>query len=188
MHGGLRAIPWRGKKKARASRALYFKGDAMNTPASFRKHPIHPMLVVFPLGLWIFSLISDVIFLLGKNPVWNDIAFYTMAGGLVGALLAAVPGVIDMFSIADPKPGEIAWNHMIVNIVTTAAFGLNLYLRIVLEPGAFFPILLSLIGVLMLGYSGWLGGELAYVHGVGVQPQRRHAEKETSHGKLRRTG
>ena len=64
--------------------------------------------------------------------------FYTMAGGLVGALLAAVPGVIDMFSIADPKPGELAWNHMIVNIVTTAAFGLNLYLRTVLEPGAFF--------------------------------------------------
>jgi len=72
-----------------------------------------------------------------KSPVeWDP--FYTMAGGLVGALLAAVPGVIDMFSIADPKPGELAWNHMIVNIVTTAAFGLNLYLRTVLEPGAFF--------------------------------------------------
>ena len=188
MHGGPLAILWREKKKARASRALYFKGDAMNTPASFAKHPIHPMLVVFPLGLWIFSLISDLILLLGKNPLWNEIAFYTMAGGLVGASLAAVPGVIDMFSIADPKPGEIAWNHMIVNIVTMAAFGLNLYLRIVLEPGAFFPVLLSVVGVLLLGYSGWLGGELAYVHGVGVQPQRRHAEKENSHGRLRRTG
>jgi uncharacterized membrane protein len=58
----------------------------------------------------------------------------------------------------------------------------------VLEPGAFFPVLLSLAGVLLLGYSGWLGGELVYVHGVGVQPQRKRAEKENSHGRLRRTG
>ena len=63
----------------------------MRTPASIPKHPIHPMLIVFPIGLWVFSLISDVIFLLRENPLWNDIAFYTMIGGLSGALLAAIP-------------------------------------------------------------------------------------------------
>jgi uncharacterized membrane protein len=161
---------------------------AMNTPASIGKHPIHPMLVVFPIGLWIFSLISDVIFLLGKNLLWNEIALYTMVGGLIGASLAAIPGLIDMFSITNPKPGKIAWNHMIVNIIAVALFALNLCLRVILQPGAFFPILLSVIGVSLLAYAGWLGGELAYVHGVGVQPQRGAAEREKSQNKLRRAG
>ena len=107
----------------------------MNTPASIGKHPIHPMLVVFPIGLWIFSFISDLIFLLGKNLLWHDIAFYTMLGGLIGALLATVPGLIDMFSITDPKVGKIAWNHMLLNLVAFGVFGLNLYLRAVLAAG-----------------------------------------------------
>ena len=160
----------------------------MKPPASIGKHPIHPMLIVFPIGLWIFSLISDLIFILRQNVLWNDIAFYTMLGGLVGALLAAIPGFIDMFSSEDPTTGKIAWNHMILNITVVAVFGINLYLRMVLQPGVFLPILLSVIGVSLLGFSGWLGGELAYVHGVGVQPQRKNAEKEKTENKLRRAG
>ena len=69
----------------------------MSTPASIAKHPLHPMLVVFPIGLWIFSLISDFAFLLTGHIAWNDVAFYTMTGGLIGALVAAAPGFIDMF-------------------------------------------------------------------------------------------
>jgi uncharacterized membrane protein len=160
----------------------------MKTPASISGHPIHPMLVVFPIGLWVSSFISDLIFLFGKNLLWNRIAFYTMAGGLIGALLAAIPGLIDMFSIRDPKVGEVAWNHMLVNIVTTIAFALNLFLRLILEPGALFPILLSLMGVALLAYAGWLGGELAYVHGVGVHTQQRSVEPESARTNWRRAG
>ena len=160
----------------------------MNTPASIGKHPIHPMLVVFPIGLWIFSFISDLTFLLGNNLLWNDIAFFAMLGGLVGALLAAVPGMIDMFSITNPKVGKIAWNHMLVNLAAVGVFGINLYLRTVLEAGDLIPICLSVFGVLLLAVSGWLGGELAYVHGVGVQPQGRTAEKDKTENKLRRAG
>ena len=50
--------------------------------ATIAKHPIHPMLVVFPIGLWIFSLVCDLVYLFGPaNPLWRDMAFYTMAGG-----------------------------------------------------------------------------------------------------------
>ena len=156
----------------------------MNTPASIGNHPIHPMLVVFPIGLWMFSFISDLIFLLGKNLLWNQIAFYAMLGGLIGAVLATVPGLIDMFSITNPKVGKIAWNHMLLNLVALAVFGINLYLRTVLEAGAFIPIALSVLGVLLLALSGWLGGELAYVHGVGVQSQGN----DNTEKKLRRAG
>jgi uncharacterized membrane protein len=163
----------------------------MRTPASVASHPIHPMLVVFPIGLWIFSFISDVIFLFAGNPLWNDIAFYTMIGGLSGALLAAVPGLIDMFSIADPKAGKIAWNHMVLNLITIAFYSLNVYLRSTLPAGAFFPIVLSALGVVLLAIAGWLGGELAYVHGVGVEPRRKTSaagKSEPAPNKLRRMG
>jgi uncharacterized membrane protein len=141
----------------------------MTTPASVAKHPLHPMVVVFPIGLWIFSLISDFVFLLGGDARWNDVAFYTMAGGLIGALVAAAPGLIDMLSISDPKVGKIARNHMILNLIAVAIFGLNFYLRLDNTAGAALPVVLSVAGVLLIAVSGWLGGEMVYVHGIGVQ-------------------
>ena len=69
----------------------------MRTPASIYKHPIHPMLVVFPIGLWIFSLACDLIRLAGASAeIWTNVAFIAMVGGLIGALCAAVPGAIDL--------------------------------------------------------------------------------------------
>jgi uncharacterized membrane protein len=69
----------------------------MGTPASIGKHPVHPMLMVFPIGLWIFSLIFDAIGLSVATPgVWFTVALYAMVGGLIGALAAAVPGLIDL--------------------------------------------------------------------------------------------
>jgi uncharacterized membrane protein len=156
----------------------------MSTPASVAKHPLHPMVVVFPIGLWIFSLISDFVFLLGGDARWNDVAFYTMAGGLIGALLAAAPGLIDMFSISDPKVGKIARNHMVFNLIAVAIFGLSFYLRLDHTPGAALPVVLSVAGVLLIAVSGWLGGEMVYVHGIGVQQsagtagQRRKAKND----------
>src|SRR5262245_24157730 len=144
----------------------------MATPASIRKHPIHLMFIVFPIGLWVFSLACDIIYRAGLGPViWNDVAFYTMAGGIVGALLAAVPGLIDLFSMSNNKAKTIGIWHMIVNLTAVALYALNFWLRMTAVPGAPLPIALSVIGVALLGVSGWLGGEMVYVHGVAVEPQ-----------------
>ena len=63
---------------------------------------IHPMLIPFPIALWIFSLASDCIYLFDRRPVWKDVALYTMIGGIIGALAAAIPGYIDYRSLTDP--------------------------------------------------------------------------------------
>jgi uncharacterized membrane protein len=162
----------------------------MSTPASIAKHPLHPMLVVFPIGLWIFSLISDFVLLLGGDVRWNDVAFYTMAGGLIGALVAAVPGFFDMFSISDPKVGKLAWNHMILNLIAVAIFALNFYLRLGNTPGSTLPIVLSVVGVLLIAISGWLGGEMVYVYGMGVQQSSGASAGQRRKGKddFRRVG
>jgi uncharacterized membrane protein len=155
----------------------------MGSRASFLKHPLHPMLIPFPIALWIFSLISDVVYGLGwGGALWKEMAFYTMAGGIVGALAAAVPGLIDYLSMTDQETSKIAKTHMIVNLAIVGIFIANLWLRTMFAPSAGLPVVLSVIGVVLLGFSGWLGGELVYVHGVGVESS---VERSGSH--LRKT-
>jgi uncharacterized membrane protein len=142
----------------------------MASPASIAKHPIHPMLVAFPVGLLIFSLISDIIYAARwGGPVWNDVAMYTMAGGIIGALLAAVPGFIDLFSISNPKIKKIGIWHMCINLTVVVLFLINCLIRYQAPRGTAGPIWLSVIGIILLAVSGWLGGEMVYVHGVAVE-------------------
>jgi uncharacterized membrane protein len=144
----------------------------METRASVAEHPIHPMLVPFPIALWIFSLACDVIYLFGfGGPVWKDVALYTMTGGIIGGLAAAIPGYIDYRSLTDPVIVRIAQMHMAINVGLVLLFTVNAGLRLLNGPEAVLPVLLSFLGVAALGVSGWLGGELVYVQGVAVQPQ-----------------
>src|SRR5438874_12395557 len=75
----------------------------MSSPASFKGHPLHPVIIPLPIGLWIFSLISDLIFKLGcGGPGWDGVAFYTLAGGIAGGLIVARPVCIVLIPTTDP--------------------------------------------------------------------------------------
>lgn len=144
----------------------------MATPASIAKHPIHPILIPFPIALWIFSFVCDLVYAFRwGGELWSDMAFFSMAGGVIGALVAAVPGYLDYRSLTAPDVQRIGWWHMTVNLSIVILFAVNLWLRMASETGTIAPLLLSLIGIALLGISGWLGGELVYVHGVAVEPQ-----------------
>jgi len=76
----------------------------MSSPASIKGHPIHPMLVGVPIGLWTFALVADLVYKLGLgDESWARTAFLCIGGGIVGALLAAVPGLFDLLSLSDPR-------------------------------------------------------------------------------------
>jgi uncharacterized membrane protein len=161
----------------------------MQTPARIFGHPIHPMLIPFPLALWTFSLIADLLYYFGSHDyVWVNVAFYTLFGGVIGAVLAAIAGIIDYFSIRDRKASRIAAWHARFNVVALFVFGASLYLRTdsggrVVNGSMTIPVLLSFLGVLLIAVSGWLGGELVYKHHIGVQ---RGGEAETNEGYPRR--
>jgi uncharacterized membrane protein len=144
----------------------------MAARAKIRKHPVHPMIVPLPIGLWIFSFVCDLIYLFTGNPLWDQIAFYTMAGGIAGALLAAIPGLIDLLSFKDPKLKQIGMFHMILNLGAVILYSINLWMRYAGPAGEIFPIVLSFLGLVAIGISGWLGGEMVYVYGVGVEPEK----------------
>jgi uncharacterized membrane protein len=98
------------------------------------------MLVAFPIGLWVFALVSDIVAALGGNSSWSTVALYCVGGGIVGAIIAAVPGFIDYFSIDETAMRRIAIFHLIVNLGALAVFALNLWSRFSLAPGSVVPL------------------------------------------------
>ena len=144
----------------------------MRTPASIAGHPIHPMLITLPIGLWIFSLVCDSVVFFSHTEatqiLWFALAYYTMAGGLVGALLAAIPGLIDFLSIERPPIRKLAATHMAINLTVVALYAVNLWLRTSVPPSADIGFGLSILGVVLIIISGWIGAEMVHVHGIGV--------------------
>jgi uncharacterized membrane protein len=138
--------------------------------AKFLGHPVHPMLVVFPLGLLVTSLIFDFIGLGTGNGTWNLVAEYMIGAGVVGGLVAAVFGLIDWLSIpAGTRAKAIGAWHGILNVTVVLLFAVNWLLRYPSpsEPGTG-PIALSAVAVCIGAVAGWLGGELVDRLGIGV--------------------
>ena len=145
----------------------------MIATASIAKHPLHPMLVALPIGMWFFSLVCDVAALATGDMAWSGMAYYAMAGGVISALLAALPGLVDLFTMNPSFVRRLGIWHMGINLLVVALYVVNLLWRRGSDPEAVGPFVLSLVAVLLLGVSGWLGGELVYVHGVAVEPVGR---------------
>lgn len=157
----------------------------MASKASIMGHPVHPMLIPFPLGLWVFSFIADVIYLMVGGDLWLVLAKGTLAGGIIGGVLAAVPGLIDWLALKSREVKRIANWHARLNVIALLIFAASLYLRTkygrpMVQGSLTIPILLSGLGVVLISISGWLGGSLSYDHGVGVKPQHDSPEEEAA--------
>ena len=161
----------------------------MASKASIGGHPVHPILITFPIALWTTSFAVDVFFYFYRNPSLLLISKFMIAAGCLGAIAAAVPGIIDWLSIKDRQVTKIANWHARLNIIALIVFAISLYLR--MHAGSpwvgkhlTIPFLLSLLGVVLIGISSWLGGELAYKYGVGVAPQHDTPEEEAAKVRL----
>lgn len=149
----------------------------MASPASIGGHPVHPMIIPFPIALWVFSLVADVIYLWRGNPVWRDyVAFYALLGGIIGAAVAAVPGLIDWLSLTDKAVVKLANWHARLNVIALLIFAASFYLRTtsgaaMVSESYTIPLALSVLGVILITISGWLGGEMVFKHGVAVEAQ-----------------
>jgi len=133
-------------------------------------HPIHPMLIVFPLGLLATSFIFDVIYLISHTNQWTVTAFYMIGAGIVGGLLAAVFGFIDWLGIpGGTRAKNIGLVHGVGNVIVTVLFIVSwLMRRDAPDAPESTALILSFLGILLAAFTGWLGGELVDRLAVGV--------------------
>ena len=144
----------------------------MESRAKLLGHPIHQMLIVFPLGLLATALLFDVAYLWTGNGYWSEIGFWMIVAGLVGGLLAAPFGLIDWLAIpAGTRAKRVGALHGLGNLVVVALYGLSAWLRFD-APGLpeTVALLLSFAGGALALVTGWLGGELVDRLAVGVDP------------------
>jgi uncharacterized membrane protein len=147
----------------------------MKSKAAIGNHPIHPMLVPIPIGAFFLAFVGDLASL--RNPgeaFWHRLSSTCIAIGVVFALLAAVAGAVDYFSVKmSGRAFRTATWHALINLLVVVLYALSFFLRrhdAATADHARWPLAaaLAFAGFGLLAISGWLGGKLAYEHRVGV--------------------
>ena len=132
-------------------------------------HPIHPMLIPFPIVCFIGTLVCDIVFLQSGNHGWATASRILLGVGLVMAALAAVTGLTDFMGDDRIRRMGDALKHMLANVTAVVLEIVNFVLRLNNDDAiGSTGVYLSAVVVLILAYSGWKGGELVFRHGVGV--------------------
>ena len=136
-------------------------------------HPVHPMLIVFPLGLLATAVIFDILYLIFGNRLLPTASYYMIAAGILGGLLAAIFGFIDWLALPNgSRAKSIGLWHGLGNVTIVALFAISWFLRgnnVDFIPNGF-AMLLSFAGAALALVTAWIGGELVYRLGVAVDP------------------
>jgi uncharacterized membrane protein len=141
----------------------------MKAKASFLGHPIHQMLIVFPLGLLGTAVVFDVIYLVTKLQTMAVVAYWMLAAGLVGAVVAIPFGIIDYTAIpAGTRAKRIGFMHGFGNAIVSVFFILSWFYRSPDTPPSTTALVCSFLGVTLALVTAWLGGELVSRLGIGV--------------------
>ena len=149
-------------------------GEHPQSTAKIMGHPIHPMLVAFPIAFLYGALGFDAAGRLADWPGgWSTASRWLLGAGLVGAALAAVAGLADFAGDRRIRQLSDAWAHMVGNVVVVLIEAANLLLRLGGEGVSTTGVVLSGISVALLAFTGWKGGELVFRHGVGVHGGER---------------
>ncbi|MGH7254166.1 MAG: DUF2231 domain-containing protein [Nitrospirales bacterium] len=150
-------------------------------------HPLHAMVVGFPIGLYTTALVCDGLYLLQLGQFWFQMAFWAIVFGVITHLAAAVTGLPDFLAIMKERSEarRPATSHLVFGVGLLVVQGLNLAVR---NGGAApaggsmaLPLIVNLIAVSLTGIQGWYGGELVYRHRIGIDLPE--SDGEIPHGK-----
>jgi uncharacterized membrane protein len=143
--------------------------------ANIMGHPIHPMLIPFPIAFLVATFVCDLIFWRTGNTAWATASLWLLGAALIMAALAAAAGLTDFIGDSRIRALTPAWHHLIGNVTAVVLSLWNWYRRYAAGEGAVLPtgLLISLIVVLILLYTGWRGWEMVYRHRVAVYDEPR---------------
>lgn len=149
--------------------------DNPRSTASIAGHPLHPMLVPFPIVCFVGALVTDIAYAETANIQWANFSAWLLLAGIVMAVFAALAGVIDFIGDRRVRSIAAAWVHGIGNATAVILAVLNAFVHSRDAYTSVMPmgLILSVVTVLIFLVTGWLGGELVFRHRVGVLPDDR---------------
>lgn len=138
-------------------------------------HPLHPILITLPIGLFVATFLFDLLFWQTADEAFARGALWLLGAGLVGAALAAVAGLIDFLGDARIRALGDAWQHAIGNVILVLIQLFSFYQRYRYGSSAVVPLglSLSLLAILIMLFTGWKGGEMVFRHRVAVYDEPR---------------
>ena len=149
---------------------MTIQDQRISSTAQIARHPIHPMLVPFPIVCFVGALLTDIMYFATEEIVWAYFSSWLLVIGVIMGVIAAIAGLIDFLGNPLIRAQTPAWPHLIGNLIVLVLSFFNLLVHqrdgwtSVVPTG----LILSLVVVLILPITGWLGWSMVYRHGVGV--------------------
>ncbi len=151
----------------------------MKSRAHINGHPIHPMLIPFPLAFFIGTFVFDILFIITLNQAFHAVGYYLGIAGCIMAVAAAIPGAIDYFATVPPNSSgkKRAATHGLLNTLILILFFVAWLLKTGSESADWLILILEAIGFILLFFTGWMGATLVYRNQIGVNPRYANAGK-----------
>ena len=152
----------------------------MRSRAHIKTHPLHPILVGFPIAFFTGTVVFDILALSGDAPQYHNTACHLLIGGIATALIAAIPGLIDYVHTVPPKSSakNRASTHAFLNLCMLALFGTALIYRLTnRNPEPMVYLLLEAGGLITMLSAGWMGGTLVHRNQIGIDHRYAYAGK-----------
>ncbi|GAB3389296.1 DUF2231 domain-containing protein [Azotobacter armeniacus] len=143
--------------------------QTIHSRAALGGHPLHPMMIHFPVAALFGLVASDLGYLLSGDAFWARASLWLAGVGAFGGWIASSAGIIDLFTVRRIRHLVTGWCHAILAVMMLSLASLN-WLQRYLVAEHIFPwgLYLSVLTALLIGLTGWLGGRLVYEHAVGV--------------------
>lgn len=144
--------------------------DGTPTVAAVQGHPLHPMLVAFPIAFLLATLATDAGFLLTGDEFWARVSLWLLGAGFTMGAVAGVTGTVELLAVRGIRQRAAGWSHFIAAVMLLSVAFANWLLRIGDPVGIIWPwgAYLSALGALLVAIAGWLGGNLVFEHQVGI--------------------
>ncbi len=152
------------------SRETEYRDTGITSSVAILGHPIHPVVVIFPVAFLSAAAGTDLGYWLTKGEFWARASVWLLGSGLLTAIAAAIIGIVDFIRIPRVRNRQAGWAHMWLNVGVLALTLVNFGLRLVGTNATILPFGISLSGIVaaLLMLSGWYGGELTFRHKVGI--------------------
>lgn len=150
--------------------------EPITSTAAIAGHPIHPIVVTFPIAFLIGALVTDMVYWIKKEMCWARMSFWLISGGLVTGITSAALGLLDFVTIRRARAHTGGWIHALGNGTVLLLSASNLAGRIPNPRETVVPsgVILSALSSIILGITGWFGGELVYRHKIAVTGHDEH--------------